>query len=139
MIYTVTHSTQIIKLTNFTLRHRVIEAEDKFSSILELQTATDTEGIFTGDTINFFADSNLILTGTVTDVEQYRIVVTREDTKPTGVITSELVIFYNKNNIRIALDLTLKPFMNLVTSYHDIICESVTHYYSDNAYTQVTY
>jgi len=140
MIFTATHSAETVLLTQFSLRHTIIEdGSNDYVSVLDLTTATDTEGIFVGESISFYADDKLIMTGTIDDLQQHRLVVSREDSSSSITKTSDQVIFYNKDNIRIAMDLSLKPLMTLSTDNLTVICNSVSHYYSDNAYTQATF
>ena len=70
----------------------------------------------------------LVYSGLITELKSGQIIVLSTHFPSVYSATSNQVIFYNKDTIRVALDFNLKPFINFSTSTHSIVTDSVTHY-----------
>jgi len=123
---TLIHPEKNILISQFNLKHK--EIETGYTSILTIQSPTNIDELFIGDTIQFYQDNELILESNIIALKDGLIVSSAEFSLASGDVSSDKVIFYNATNIRVALDLNIKPGIDFNTDTHDVTIANVTHY-----------
>jgi len=115
---TLIHPEKNILISQFNLKHK--EIETGYTSILTIQSPTNIDELF--------QDNELILESNIIALKDGLIVSSAEFSLASGDVSSDKVIFYNATNIRVALDLNIKPGIDFNTDTHDVTIANVTHY-----------
>ena len=129
---TLIHPTKKIQVQQFNLKYT--EIETGYNALLTINTLTDIDEIFIGDTLSFYSNNKLIFESDIVLIEDGKIVSSADFSLATGSLTSDKIVFYNASNIRVALDFNLKPGARFETSYHSVTLSNITHY---NKYSEI--
>jgi len=123
---TLTHPETDISLVRFNLKHKINTSG--YSSVLTATIITSIDDLFLDDTIQMYNGDTLIFEGSLTDIKDGQLTAVSQNSLPSGSISSDKIIFYNANTIRIPLNFDVLPGLDFSTDTHSITTDEITHY-----------